>query len=308
MVSRWIALAASAILLLPAATASAGPGNAQHLRVIAFNVLAPLWASPVWYPEDMDTALLDREYRRQRVAAFLQDAGRDADVVCLQEVEEAELPYFLSALGGEFEGRMASNDPDYWSNWLVGNPWVPNGTAVIVRKATIGARQFADLTLSGSGNHAAAVSGVHSETGRPVRVVSVHLDSDSNANRVRELRALMDQVPAATGTVDIVCGDINEDTVKGSAAGIFKRNGYMDVLASVGNREATHPWDTTYNNSDRWAVIDHILVRGAEPVAGDVFDFGVWSIADETARIEENFLRSGSDHFPIGGEVRIPRL
>ena len=47
--------------------------------------------------------------------------------------------------------------------------------------------------------------------------------------------------------------------------------------------------------------IDHILVRGGRPLTGDVFDFGVWSIADEVPRIEANLRNTGSDHFPIGG-------
>jgi hypothetical protein len=53
----------------------------------------------------------------------------------------------------------------------------------------------------------------------------------------------------------------------------------------------------------RWAIIDHVLVRGALPVAGDVFDLGVWSIADVVSRIEANFRNTGSDHFPIGGTI-----
>jgi hypothetical protein len=34
-----------------------------------------------------------------------------------------------------------------------------------------------------------------------------------------------------------------------------------------------------------------------------VFDFGLWSIADEVQRIAENFRQCGSDHFPIAGQV-----
>jgi len=32
-----------------------------------------------------------------------------------------------------------------------------------------------------------------------------------------------------------------------------------------------------------------------------VLDFGVWAIEDEVARIEANFVNTGSDHFPIAG-------
>jgi hypothetical protein len=75
------------------------------------------------------------------------------------------------------------------------------------------------------------------------------------------------------------------------------------VLASVGNREATHPFSSAYNRSPRWAIIDHVLVRNGSPAAGDVFDFGLWSISDEVERIEQNFRESGSDHFPVGATI-----
>jgi hypothetical protein len=56
-----------------------------------------------------------------------------------------------------------------------------------------------------------------------------------------------------------------------------------------------HPWSDSYYNSPRWAIIDRIVVRNAMPVAGDVVDFGVGTIEEEVARIEEDFRRRGSD-------------
>ncbi|MFN0318371.1 MAG: endonuclease/exonuclease/phosphatase family protein [Burkholderiales bacterium] len=298
-------LVALIALIVSAAPAIAGEEDSHDLRILTFNVLAPIWAAPVWYPAEMDPALLDRTLRRERIVSFLRKVRRNSDVICLQEVQKDELPYFLRALGTEFEGAMAFNDPNYWSSWIVPElPWQPNGTAVIVRKSVVAQRRFTDLALSSDGNHAAAVEGLHAATGRPLRIFSVHLDSDFNNNRLFELRSLMEQAPAHEGYTDVVCGDINEDTVTGSAGSIFADNGYADVLASVGNREGTHPWSTAYYRSARWAIIDHIMVRGAKPVAGDVFDFGLWSIANELTRIEENFRQSGSDHFPVGGTIR----
>jgi endonuclease/exonuclease/phosphatase family metal-dependent hydrolase len=222
------------------------------------------------------------------------------DVVCLQEVNQAELPYYLEALGPDFDGSMAFNDPAFWSNWLVPEiPWEPNGTAVAVRKSAFVDRHFEDMPISADGNHAVVFEGRHRASGRTVRVQSVHLDSDSGSHRVEELRALMLRYPSNPGIVDVLCGDLNEDTVTGSVAGILKRESYADVLASVGNREATHPWSSSYYSSARWAIIDHVLVRNGLPVAGDVIDFGLWAITDETDRIEENLRRDGSDHFPV---------
>lgn len=288
----------------PATAGAAPPGAAPQLSVLSFNVLAPVWAAPRWYPDEMDPALLDTAYRRTRLAALLASRAATTDVVCLQEVQESELPVFLAALGDGFTGAMSHNDRDWWSDWLVPEiPWAPNGTAVIVRRQAFRDIAFRDIALSGDGNHGELVEAEHRATGLRLRAASVHLDSDVEANRGREARSLMAQIPRAAGAVDLVCGDINEDTVTGTVSNIVGRAGYTDVLAAVGNREPTHPWSSSYNGATRWAIIDHIIARGARPLSGAVLDFGVWSIADEVARIEANFRNTGSDHFPVTGAV-----
>ena len=282
----------------------AKPAPENHLSVISFNVLAPVWAAPVWYPETMDAALLDNDFRRPRIASFLAGRAATTDIFCLQEVQESELPHFLEAVGSGFTGAMAHNDRDWWSNWVVPEiPWAPNGTAVLVRRGAFSSIRIGDIALSDDGNHGALFEGVERASGRRVRAASVHLDSDVQANRNREARSLMTQMPSAAGTVDVACGDINEDAVNGAASGIFQRAGFTDALAAIGNREPTHPWDSQYNGSPRWSIIDHVLVRNARPVSGDVHDFGVYAIEDETQRIEANFRNTGSDHFPVGAVV-----
>jgi hypothetical protein len=240
---RLHALFAAAALVL----ALAGPGNAApppreaQISVVAFNVLAPVWAAPNWYPAEMDMSLLDTEFRRERIIRVLTNQAPATGVFCLQEVQQSELPYFLAALGPAFRGFMAHNDPDWWSNWLVPEiPWAPNGTAVIVNRKSLLLASFSDVAISGDGNHAALFDGVHRETGRRVRVASIHLDSDFESNRLREARSLMKQLPAAPGSTDVVCGDVNEDAVTGAASNVFEPEGFVDVLAAVGHREPTH--------------------------------------------------------------------
>jgi endonuclease/exonuclease/phosphatase family metal-dependent hydrolase len=299
-----LAVAATLAALPSAATAADPPAGSARLDVVAFNVLAPIWAAPVWYPDELDTALLDAAYRRGRIAAFLASQADSADVVCLQEVQESELPAFLAALGDDFAGAMSHNDPGFWSNWVVPElGWQPNGTAVIVRKSVFGGLSLRDIALSGDGNHAIVADGVDPATGRRVRAASVHLDSDVQANRNREIRSLVAQVAPAPGATDVLCGDFNEDTVTGAISHVVEQAGYTDVLDAVGNREPTHPFTSSYNTAPRWAIIDHVLARGAAPLAGDVLDFGVWSIPDEVPRIEANLRNTGSDHFPITGSV-----
>lgn len=288
---------------VPAPPAAAGP--ASRIDVVVFNVLAPVWAGTEWYPTDMDPDLLDTEWRRERIVDFLQEHADTADVVALQEVQDSEFPHLARALGGDFVGIMSTNHPDFWSNWLVeGIPWGPNGTAVFVRRSAFGSPRFHELDQS-TGNSLAWVSARHLATGQRIRAASVHLDSDSQVNRQVELNALLERWSSpSAGTTDIIAGDINEDTVHGSLSTPLKRNGFIDVLASLGNREQTHPWLETYYMSDKWGILDHVLLRHGDPVSGDVVDSGVWSIEDETARIEANFEACGSDHFPVVASIR----
>jgi len=297
------ALAASAVLATwpAAAPAPPPPPNAQ-LGMVTFNVLAPVWAAPDWYPPEMDMSLLDAADRRARITSFLASRAADTDVFCLQEVQESEFPAFLAAVGSGFAGAMSHNDRDWWSNWVVPEiPWAPNGTAIMVRRQAFSNLVFRDIALSGDGDHAELVEGVHRATSRRFRAASIHLDSDKEANRGREARSLMSQLPPAAGAIDVVCGDFNEDSVTGTAGGVVKRAGFVDVLDAVGNREPTHPWSSSFNGATRWAIIDHLTVRGAQPLSGDVLDFGGLSIPDELTRIESNFRTTGSDHYPVGG-------
>ena len=300
--SLGLVMALAALATGPASAPAAPPASGARLPMVTFNVLAPVWAAPDWYPPEMDMSLLDADYRRARITSFLAARAPDTDVFCLQEVQESELPAFLAALGSGFAGAMAHNDRDWWSNWVVPEiPWAPNGTAIIVRRQAFSNLAFRDVPLSEDGNHAELVEGIHKSTGRRFRGASIHLDSDVEANRGREARALMAELPAAAGTTDVVCGDFNEDAVTGTVGGVVKRAGFVDVLEAVGNREPTHPWSSSYNGATRWAIIDHLTVRGARPLSGDVLDFGGLAIADELTRIESNFRTTGSDHYPVGG-------
>jgi hypothetical protein len=118
-------LVSSAALATGALGSPEARAAAPSLRVVSFNVLAPIWAAPIWYPPELDPALLAREYRRQRIKAFLVSEAERTDVFCLQEVNEPEFAYFSAALSA-FDGALAYNDPDFWSNWLVPEiPWEP---------------------------------------------------------------------------------------------------------------------------------------------------------------------------------------
>jgi endonuclease/exonuclease/phosphatase family metal-dependent hydrolase len=302
-------VAASAALVLAATLLAVGPGAqaspaSRRIDVVSFNVLAPIWAAPDWYPADMDPSFLATDYRRPRIDAFLSAQAATADVVAFQEVQASEFPYLADAIGGQFVGIMSRNDRDFWSNWVVPQiGWAPNGTALFLRSSAFSDVRFHVLHQA-DGNSVAWASATHVASGERTRIASVHLDSDSQKNRNREFRTLLGLWGPAKGGIDIIAGDFNQDTIKGSLSKLLKRTRLVDVLAALGNREQTHPWLESYYMSDKWGVIDHVLVRGGEPLSGDVIDSGVWSIEDETARIEANFDACGSDHFPVVAAVR----
>jgi len=303
-VAAFLACAALAVPLFPAG--SAGAAGIREIDVVSYNVLAPPWASPVWYPEIDDPSLLDTAARRERIRAFLRSARDTAELVCLQEVAASELPAFAAALGPGFVGAMSFNDPDFWSDWVVPPiPWEPNGTALFARTSAFTGVVVEDRAL-GTGNHAALLTATHVGTGARLRAWSLHLDSDRTNNRRTEIETVFGATPPEPHSTDVLCGDMNEDTVVGSLAGRVRRAGFVDVLAAVGNRDATHPWSETYYSSPRWAILDHVLVRGATPLRGTTIDAGVAAIPDQSTRIEELLRRMGSDHYPVEATVRLP--
>ena len=280
---------------------TADDGN-DVIDVVSFNVLGPIWADASWYPEIDDHDLLSIEHRRPLLTAYLDSITPHTEIVCLQEVTDSEYQRLADALGDGYVGMMASNDEDYWSNWLIPPlEWEPNGTALFVRSNAFSDRELVEVDL-GTGNRAVEFRGT-SIDGHPVAAWSVHLDSDSNRNRLVELDAVLARSGAAGA--EIMCGDFNEDTRVGSAAGRVKRAGFVDVLDALDRVGSTHPWSETYNHSRRWAVLDHVVVRGATPIDGRIEDAGVGLIADEATRIEEFLRRMGSDHYAIAAAVAL---
>jgi endonuclease/exonuclease/phosphatase family metal-dependent hydrolase len=262
----------------------------------------------VWYPADLDPAVLDAAARRDAVTAYLRGAARTAEVICLQEVQDTEWPALLEAAGPAFTGRFAVNDRSFWSEWVVPElGWRPNGTAVLIRRDAFRDVRLDDVAIGSQGNHSAMATAVHRGTGRLVRVASVHLDTDKQADRTRELAPVPQRWPAREASSDVVCGDFNEDTTVGTASGRLLRAGFTDVLAAVGQRVPTHPFRESYNGSPRWGIIDHVVVRGAAPADGRVVDAGVSGIDDEVTRIEEFMRRLGSDHYAVEATVELVR-
>lgn len=291
-------LAASGVTAAPAATT-------PEIRVLAFNVLAPSWAYPGLYPVAA-APYLDRALRRGHIIDFMRSRAANTDIFALQETTTVEFGYFKAAMP-DYVAFQAYHSPTYWSNWITADPpWEPNGVAIFVKATSFRkGGTFADVPLTDDGNHAAIFSGVHVASGKAVRAMSVHLDSDSATNRNREFNAALGYLPVKAGTVDVVAGDFNTDTDTGNFRTDLYNAGFVDVLHALGISDYTSPWSESYYGHGQWGIIDHVIARRATPRSGKVFNFGLFTRYpnDQDARIVANLQLSGSDHFPVEGVV-----
>ncbi len=284
--------------------------QAASINVFSFNVLAPPWAKASSYPNS-SLPYLDRTIRRQAIINTLNSIKDTTDVICLQETTPIEFGYFASALK-DFVGLQANHDPSYWSQYItVDPPWELNGTAIFIKKKVFTNINLSDVALSDSGNHGAYATATIKGTNLKVRIISVHLDSDTGGNRDKEMQAAIQLISAPLASVDMIIGDFNSSPNQGNYSVDLTRAGFVDVLDAVGNTELTTPYTTAYSSSNNFGELDHILARGATPLSGDVIDNNMFvlypivsSNAYENDRITANLKLIGSDHFPIKGAVQ----
>lgn len=282
---------------------------AAPIKIVSFNILAPPWAKPSSYPESSEP-YLDRELRRVSIIDVLNSLKGSSDVIALQEITPIEFGYIKSALK-DFVAIQVNHDPDYWSQYITDNPpWEPNGNALFLKKSTFKNVSFSDVPLSTSGNHGAYAEAKLKANNQQVKIFSVHFDSDHGGNRKKEMEAAVAHIGAASNSIDIIAGDFNSSPQQGNYSNLLELQGYIDVLAAIGNTEITTPYTTQYSSSNNFGIIDHVMVRNAQPIAGDVIDNNLFTIypdgpahANEEPRITANLQITGSDHFPVWGSI-----
>lgn len=124
---------------------------AVKLKLTSWNILAPVWAHPSFYPK-VSQPLLDKVARRNVIAARMREF--DSDVMHLQEVEEGELDAIRaenSDLDEKYEYLFMPFPEMFWSNWLSDvsdKKPVSNGIAVLLRKV-----RYAFHTHGGVNSH-----------------------------------------------------------------------------------------------------------------------------------------------------------
>ena len=271
------------------------------INLCTYNVLAPCWADPTIYPAS-SLAYLDRYVRRAIIINVLKNLAQTNDIIALQETQDDEFPALQTAMAKiGFVGFSTNHHDDYWGSYAtVDPPFVSNGVALFWNQKKLNLLEINGYNFSDDGNR--GVIAYFRQNNKLFRVTCAHLDTDTGGRRAKEAKGIVDLLVPNDNLIDIILGDFNFDTDQGVYNNIF--NNFIDVLAAVGNENQTHPFTTSYAKNANYGVIDHIMVRNATPVAGNILDFNVWTDgANEEERINLTLQRNGSDHFIVTGSV-----
>jgi len=276
----------------------------MFVKVGSFNILAPSWASPQFYPERSHALLFPSERRIDRVVRFLLTNLKNTDVLALQETEHGLDSRISQLLADKYVFFSVYHDDSYWAKWVTEDrPYRRNGVAIAVKKGVFDQVTSIDLPL-GTGNHAQVVICRHIALDRWFRIVSVHFELDETDIREQEVEAVANYLRSegnGRSYVDVVAGDFNSDLDSDLFASLFFQNGFRDAHRHLDETYATHPEKLGDD------CIDHILVRGnhVEPIIATVHASDIMSAHPEgsEAHKEERLARclefNGSDHFAI---------
>jgi mRNA deadenylase 3'-5' endonuclease subunit Ccr4 len=266
------------------------------MKILSFNILAPIFASDEWFPDEINKKYLNDNRRLRKIIKFIVSKKDDTHIMCFQEVTCREFNALKEVLSHDFEGCIAFHDKEYWKDSIV-KPFQyrPHGNAIFIKSGK--SIKFIDLSLK-TGNH--CIGATFEYENKIIRVFSLHLDSDYESNRVIELSTLLKFIKNSKGSVDIIEGDINSEVKNNKICKLFKDNNFKDTI-----KGSTHPWDPILNDPSFAASIDHILVRGIKCNKGKIYNFGIMKYENEIDRINLTLKLLGSDHFPISCKINI---
>jgi mRNA deadenylase 3'-5' endonuclease subunit Ccr4 len=250
------------------------------LRIVSYNILAPSYARRDRYPYT-GPELLPWEARRDRLVQRI--TGFDADIVCLQEVEEYVFRFLQSRLEPfGFRGvyaQKAMNRPDGCATFYSGEQ-----LDLLENRRHL----YSDGGAAPDSGHLALKTKFAVDS-RELSIVNTHIRWDEPDARgadhigFRQVTNLLQSVVPAPPVPVIICGDFNVEPQTHIILEIVKA-GFSDAYAAHSQ--------PTANSESRAKRIDYLFFRGplsAEPDRLPEID-DVTPLPSET---------EPSDHLPI---------
>jgi len=255
------------------------------LRILSYNILAPSYARPERYPFT-DRRLLAWEARRDRLEARLRES--DADVLCLQEVEDWVFHYL--------RGRLET--AGYQGLYAQKGQRRPDGCATFYRADRIPlldsrSFQYRDGAGACDSGHVALVARFD-VNGQTTSVVNTHIRWDvpnaCGASHIgyRQVTELLEKA-SDNSSATIVCGDFNAGPEKDFIQKMVAF-GFLDAYAA-----APQPTANSECRAKRIDYIFHTAEFESEPMPLPRID-DVTPLPSET---------EPSDHLPICATLKV---
>jgi endonuclease/exonuclease/phosphatase family metal-dependent hydrolase len=242
------------------------------VRVVSYNVLADGYLRSEHYRRTADELL---EPARRHPALVARIAALDADVVCLQEAEQAML--------GAIAAALPDHEPHYAQR-----PGRLDGVAILTRLTAL---EEARVVYADTTSRVALLLALQME-GRRLGVAATHLkfDGPGEAFAVPQAEALLDAVASFRPTCDgwVLAGDFNA-TPESAVLDRMRARGFQD--AYEGRR------DPTCNFAAGPKRIDFVLLDAAL----DAIPLAVSVVGPETVLPSSD---EPSDHVPVGADLR----
>lgn len=264
----------------------------MHLKLCTFNILAPCWAHPSYYPAS-SSQYLDRIKRRESIINVLKYLSLSHDMIALQEIQYGEITYIREVMKQlDYDCFHIYHEDTYWKDYVRPDiPFVSNGVALFWKSKKISLISIDGNSFSNGGNR--CIIGLFRLNEKIFRVTCVHLDKEKNN---KELMAILDYLNSSPSMVDIILGDFNHNINYEPYSNILKTNKFTNLLNFLDRENITHPF----------GIIDHILVRNAIPDNGQVLDFGILQDGNnDQEKFNLMLQRIGSDHFVVSGSIML---
>lgn len=181
------------------------------LRVITWNLLAPMWVECRGrYNSGESCTLLKPKARKSLWVQHISMTR--ADVYCLQEVQVSGFQTMMEHLP-DYVSCYVPHDRGHWAHDLGhGHSWKSNGNAILLRKSRFHSYSFISYALGG-GNNMTVVTAVWN--GRHVEIMNVHLEDTNKSlqhkqmDRIRRYIRRNESRYIARNTLVILSGDFN---------------------------------------------------------------------------------------------------